>query len=63
MYTRLSMTVAAAMDVAGSVSAAEMARGAIAAEPSMHRAPAGFLRPAIASLRGISNGLADLPGA
>ncbi|MEN3149487.1 hypothetical protein ABCW43_19480 [Neorhizobium sp. IRAMC:178] len=62
MYTRLCAAVAAAMNMAGSVSAAEMGRSLVSADPLTHRSPAVFPQPAIASVHGISNGLADPPG-
>ncbi|CDZ33110.1 hypothetical protein NOJ28_08090 [Neorhizobium galegae] len=58
MYTQLAGTVASATDVAGSVSAAEMTRGHVAADLSA----AVFMGAAIASLHGISNDFVDPPG-
>jgi hypothetical protein len=58
MYTQLAETVASATDMAGSVSAAEMTRGRVAANLS----PAVFMGAAIASRHGISNDFVDPPG-
>jgi hypothetical protein len=62
MYTRLFGTVATAVDMAGSVSAAEMGCDLLSAGPLAHGSSTGFPHPAIASLQGISNGLVDPPG-
>ncbi|MBP2558540.1 hypothetical protein J2857_001291 [Neorhizobium galegae] len=45
MYTQLAGTVASATHMAGSVSAAEMTRGRVAADLSAHLLPAVFYAP------------------